>query len=159
MSMVRLAGAIPPHDYINMDASDAGVCGFRHIQKKFFASQWNNHEEYIRRFNETSGSAFSFNYWGLVGAYVSVVPWCTAWRRVYGKDAHIRMIIDSMSAVSWTDTRNTKHPKAQCALRIMSLLEATSHVLTPAEHIPGKKNVWADSGSQSWDTEDSMLRF
>jgi hypothetical protein len=65
------------------------------------------------------------------------------------------MVIDNMSAVTWTDTRNTKHPEAQCALRIMSLMEATSHVFTS---VPWK-NVWADAGSRSWDTEDSMLRF
>jgi hypothetical protein len=41
MSMARLAGAIPPHDWINMDASDAGVCAVWHSQKKFFALQWN----------------------------------------------------------------------------------------------------------------------
>jgi hypothetical protein len=27
MSMARLAGAVPPHDCINMDALDLGVCG------------------------------------------------------------------------------------------------------------------------------------
>jgi hypothetical protein len=69
------------------------------------------------------------------------------------------MVIDNVSAVAWTDTRNTKHPEAQCALRIMDLLEATSNVFTSSEHIPGEKNVWADAGSRSWDTEDPMLRF
>jgi hypothetical protein len=68
-------------------------------------------------------------------------------RRVYGKHVHIRMIIDNMSAVAWKDTRNTKHPEAQCALRIMSLMEATSHVFTSAEHVTGEKNVWVDAGS------------
>ena len=160
MSMARLAGAIPPHDCINMDASDAGVCGVWHSQKKFFAMQWDDHEkECIRKFKDRSEMAFSINYRELLGAYFSVVLWCTEWRRVYGKDAHIRMVIDNMSAVAWTDTRNTKHPEAQGALRIMSLLEATNHVFTSAEHIPGEKNVWADLGSRSWDTEDSMLRF
>ncbi len=95
----------------------------------------------------------------LLGAYSSVVLWCTEWGRVYGKDAHIRMIFDNMTAVAWTHTRNTKHREAQCALRIMSLMEATSHVFTSAEQIPAEKNVWADAGSRSWDTEDSMLRF
>jgi hypothetical protein len=69
------------------------------------------------------------------------------------------MIIDNMSAVSWSDTGNTKLPEAQCALRIMRMMEATSHIFTSDEHIPGEKNVWVDSGSQSWDTEDSILRF
>jgi hypothetical protein len=69
------------------------------------------------------------------------------------------MVIDNVSAVAWTDSRNTKHPEAQCALRIMGLLEATSHVFTSSEHIPGEKNVWADAGSRSWDTEDSMLTW
>jgi hypothetical protein len=69
------------------------------------------------------------------------------------------MIIGNTSAVSWTDIRNTKHSDAQCALRIMSLMEASSHVFTSAKHIPGKKNVWADSVSRSWYTEDSILRF
>jgi hypothetical protein len=41
----------------------------------------------------------------------------------------------------------------------MSLVEATSHVFASAEHIAGEENVWADAGSRSWDTEDSMLRF
>ncbi len=104
-------------------------------------------------------SAFSINNRELLGAYFSVVLWCTERRRVYGKDAHIRMIIDNMPAVVWTDTSSTKHPEAQCALRIMGLLEATSHVFTSSEHIPGERNVWADAGSRSWDTEDSMLRF
>jgi hypothetical protein len=40
--MARLAGAIPLHDCINMDASDAGVCGVWHSQKKFFALQHYN---------------------------------------------------------------------------------------------------------------------
>jgi hypothetical protein len=156
--MARLASAIPPHDCINIDVSDEGVCGVRHSQKKFFALQWHDHEEEcIRRFKEKSDSAFSINDRELLGAYFSVVLWCTEWRRVYGKDVHIRMIIDNMSVVAWTDARNTKHPEAQCALRIMSLVEATSHVFTSAEHIPGEKNVWAYAGSRSWDTEDSML--
>ncbi len=45
MSMARLAGAIPPHDCINMDASDARVCGGWHGQKKFTAIRWNGHEK------------------------------------------------------------------------------------------------------------------
>jgi hypothetical protein len=95
-----------------------------HNQKKFFAIQWNDHEkECIRRFKEKSDSAFSINYRELLGAYFSVVLWCTEWRRVYGKEAHIRMIIDNMSAVAWTDTRNTKRPEAQCALRIITYHE------------------------------------
>jgi hypothetical protein len=99
----QLAGAIPPYYCISMDASDAGVCGVWHSQKKFFAIQWNDHEKKsIRRFKEKSGSAFSISYRELLGAYFSVVPWCTEWRRVYGKDAYIRMIIDDMSAVVWT---------------------------------------------------------
>jgi hypothetical protein len=61
--MARLAGAIPPHDRINMDASDAGVCGVWHSQKKFFALQWNEHKkECIRRFKEKTDSGFSINY-------------------------------------------------------------------------------------------------
>jgi hypothetical protein len=55
-------------------------------------------------------------------------------------------VIDNMSAVAWTDTRNTKYPEAQCALRTMSLMEATSHEFTSAEHIPGEKYAWADAG-------------
>jgi hypothetical protein len=71
--MARLAGAIPPHDCINMDASDAGVCGVWHSQKKFFALQWNEHEkECIRRFNEKTDSGFSINYRELLDAYFSV---------------------------------------------------------------------------------------
>jgi hypothetical protein len=79
--MARLAGAIPPHDCINMDASDAGVCGMWHSQKKFFALQWDDHgKECIRRFKEKSDSAFSINYRELLGADFSVVLWCTEWR-------------------------------------------------------------------------------
>ncbi len=63
MSMARLAGAIPPHDCINMDASNAGVCGVWHSQKKFFVSHWNGHDkECIRRFKERSDRVFSINY-------------------------------------------------------------------------------------------------
>jgi hypothetical protein len=160
MSMARLAGAIPPHDFINMDASDAGVCGVWHSKRRFFAIQWDDHEkELIRRLKDRSNMTFGINYRELLGAYFSVVLWCKDWRRTYGKDAHIRMVIDNTSAVSWADTRNTKHTEAQGALRIMSLMEATNHVFTSAEHIPGEKNVWADLGSRSWDTEDSMLKF
>jgi hypothetical protein len=62
MSMARLAGAISLHDCINMDASDAGVCGVWHSQKKFFAIQWNDHEkECNRKFKEKTDSAFSIN--------------------------------------------------------------------------------------------------
>jgi hypothetical protein len=72
--------------------------------------QWNDHEkECIRRFTGKSDSAFSIYDRELLGAYFSVVIWCTEWRRVYGKGAHIRMIIYNMSAVAWMDTRNTKH--------------------------------------------------
>ncbi len=104
MSMARLAGAIPPHDCINMDAPGAGVCRVWHSQKKR-----NDHEkECIRKFKKID-SAFSINYGELMGASFSLVLWCTEWRRVYGKDVHIRMIIDNMSTVAWTDTRNTNH--------------------------------------------------
>ncbi len=103
--------------------------------------------------------SFSINYRELLGAYFSVILWCVSWREVYGRDAHIRMVIDNTSAVTWADTRNTKHPAAQGALRIMGLMEATNHVFTSAEHIPGEQNVWADLGSRSWDTEDSRLKF
>jgi hypothetical protein len=106
--------------------------------------------ECIRGFKEKSDSAFSINYRELLGAYFSLVLWCTEWKSVYGKDAHIRMILDKMTVVSWTDTRHTKHPEAQCALRIMSLMEAASHVFTSAEHIPGEENVWVYSVSRSW---------
>jgi hypothetical protein len=81
--MARLAGAIPPHDCINMDASDASVCGVWHSQKKFFALQWNDHEkDCIRRFKGRSDSVFSINYRELLGAYFSVILRCTEWRRV-----------------------------------------------------------------------------
>jgi hypothetical protein len=116
-------------------------------------------KESIRRLKEKSDSAFSINYRELLGAYFSVILWCAEWSRAYGRVAHIRMVIDNVSAVAWTDTRNTTHPEALCSLRIMGLLEAISHVFTSSEHIPGEKNVWADAGSRSWDTEDSMLRF
>jgi hypothetical protein len=44
--MTSLAGAILPHDLINMAASDAAVCGVWHIQKtKLFAILWNDHEK------------------------------------------------------------------------------------------------------------------
>jgi hypothetical protein len=45
MSMARLAGAIPPHDSINMDASDLGVCGVWHTQRSYFAVRWNQDEQ------------------------------------------------------------------------------------------------------------------
>jgi hypothetical protein len=71
---MSIARAIPPHDCINMDASDARVCGVWHSQKKFFAIQWNDHEEEcIRIFKEKSDSAFS------ITTHYSVVLLCTKW--------------------------------------------------------------------------------
>jgi hypothetical protein len=57
---------------------------------------------------------FSINYRELLSAYFSVMLWYASWRDEYCKYAHIRMVIDNMSAVSSTDTQNTKHPVAQC---------------------------------------------
>ncbi len=75
MSMARLAGAIPPHDCINMDTSDARVCGVWHSQKKFFALQWNDGEkECIRRFKERSDSAFGIKYRELSSRWYYDVP-------------------------------------------------------------------------------------
>jgi hypothetical protein len=142
MSIAWLAGAIPPHDCINMDASDAGVCGVWHSQKKFFAIQWNDHEkECIRRFKEKSDSAVSINYRERLGTYFSVVLYVyrvekSAWEGCPCSDDYRQHVGRSMDG-----TRNTKHPEAQGALRIMSLIEATSHVFTSAEQIPGEKNV------------------
>jgi hypothetical protein len=160
MSMARLAGAIPPHDSINMDASDLGVCGVWHTQRSYFAVRWSRDEqERIEKFKTQTDTSFNINYRELLGAYFAVVLWSPLWPRVYGKDAHIRLVIDNTSAVSWTDTRSSKHPEAQHALRVMGLLEATHHVFTSSEHIPGQNNSWADLGSRSWGSKDNIIKF
>jgi len=160
MSMARLAGVTPPHDRINMDASDLGVCGVWHNQKQYFKVRWSQDElDRIRTFKNREDVSFNINYRELLGAYFSVVIWSQSWHRVYGKDAHIRLVIDNTSAVSWTDTRNSKHTEAQHALRVMGLLEATHHIYTSSEHIPGQDNVWADLGSRSWGSEEAILKF
>jgi hypothetical protein len=160
MSMARLAGEIPPHDRINMDASDMGVCGVWHTRKLYFAVQWDEFElARLDRFKSHEDPGFSINYRELLGAYFSVILWSTQWRELFGREAHIRLVIDNTSAVSWTDTRNSKHVEAQHALRVMGLVEASNHVFTSSEHIPGDENSWADKGSRLWDSEDSLLQF
>jgi hypothetical protein len=41
MSMARLTGAVSPHEIINMDGSDLGVCGVWHTQRSYFTVRWN----------------------------------------------------------------------------------------------------------------------
>jgi hypothetical protein len=95
-SMTGFTGAILPHDFINMDVSDARVCGVWHSQMKFFAIPWNNHEKVcIRKFKDWTDMNFSINYRELLSFYFSVVLWCTSCRDVYSKDAHIRVVIDN----------------------------------------------------------------
>jgi hypothetical protein len=143
--MACLAGAVPPHDSINMDASDLGVCGVCHAQRSYFAVRWNQDEqERIEKFKARTDTSFNINYRELLGAYFAVVLWATAWPKAYGKDAHIRQVIVNTSAVSWSDIRSIKHTEAQHALRVTVLLEAANHVFTSSEHIPGLENSRAD---------------
>jgi dissimilatory sulfite reductase (desulfoviridin) alpha/beta subunit len=74
MSMARLAGAVPPHDCIEMDASDLGVCGVWHTQRSYFAVRWNQDEqERIEKFKARTDNSFNINYRELLGAYFAVV--------------------------------------------------------------------------------------
>ena len=160
ISMRRLAGAIEPHETINMDASDLGVCAVWHSQKLYFAIEWNDEEKaLIKSFKNKDDMSFSINYRELLGAYFAMIIWSKAWSRTYGKEAHIRFAIDNMSAVSWSDTRNTKHAGAQAALRLMGLMEAALHIMTSSEHIAGVLNVWPDSGSRMWASASALSSF
>ena len=61
--MRRLAGVIQPHETINMDASDLGVCAVWHSQKLYFAIEWNDEEKaLIQSFKNKDNMSFSINY-------------------------------------------------------------------------------------------------
>ena len=70
ISLRRLAGVIEPHEVINMDASDLGVCGVWHTRKTYFAMEWNSEEKaLIEKFKDRSDMSFSINYRELLGTY------------------------------------------------------------------------------------------
>ena len=160
ISLRRLAGVIDPHESIHMDASDWGVCAVWHAKKLFLAVPWNTEEKKrIQEFKNKDDMSFSINYRELLGAYFAMVTWARMWSQTYGKECHVRFVIDNTSAVAWSDTRNTKHPAAQAALRLMGLIEAGLHIMTSSEHIPGEFNVWPDLGSRMWSSERALLDF
>ena len=160
ISIRRLAGVIEPQESINMDASDWGVCAVWHSRKSFIAIPWNDEERKgIEQVKNKNDMTFSINYRELLGAYFAMVVWAKLWSQTYGKEGHIRFVIDNVSAVAWSDTRNTKHPAAQAALRLMGLIEAGLHIMTSSEHIPGVLNVWPDSGSRMWSSVRALSEF
>jgi hypothetical protein len=157
MTMAHQAGAIPPHDSINMDVSDLGVCGVWHTHQFYFAVRWNQDEqERIEKFKARTDTSFNINYRELLGAYFAVVLWSPLWPRVYGRDAHIWLVIDNTSTVSWSDTRSSKHPEDQHALWSFG---GRSPLFTSSEHIPGHDNSWADLGSRSWGSKNTIIKF
>ena len=64
-----------------------------------------------------------------------------------------------MSAVAWSETRNSKHAGAQAALRLMGLMEAAFHIMTSSVHFAGVLNVWPDSGSRMWASASALSEF
>ena len=160
VSWQRFTGSKAPNGFINMDASDWGVCGVWHDQKQYFVIQWNSEEKaLIDKFKSREDMAFSINIRELLGAYFALVIWIDSWRQLFGKEAHIRFVIDNMSAVAWTNSRTSGHPEAQTILRVMGLLEATYHVYTTSEHICGVENGWADTGSRIWSSVSMFNKF
>ena len=160
VSWHRFSGSKPPNCRIDMDASDWGVCGVWHEQKRFFVIPWSaNEKALIEKFKSREDMSFSINIRELLGAYFALVIWVDDWRRMFGKEAHVRFVIDNMSAVSWTNTRTSGHPEAQTILRVMGLLEATYHIYTSSEHIKGVDNCWADTGSRIWSSTHLFDKF
>ena len=156
----RFAGSRAPDCYVNMDASDWGVCGVWHERKQYFAVPWDEHEKaLISKFKSRDDMSFSINIRELLGGFYSLVVWIDAWSREFGKDAIVRFVIDNTSAVCWTNSRTTSHPDAQAVLRIMSLMEAAHHLQTSAEHVAGVDNVWADLGSRQWTSNAALSEF
>ena len=158
--MSRFTGTAPPKVHIEMDASDWGVCGVWHEQRRYFAIPWDKEEKtLIEKFKAQEDMSFSINLRELLGAYFAMVLWAKAWRKEYGADTHIRFWIDNTSAVAWAMARSCRHPGAQAVLRVMALLEAANHIYISANHVPGVLNVWADAGSRMWTSTDACQKF
>ena len=158
--MSRFTGTAPPKVHIEMDASDWGVCGVWHAQRRYFAIQWDDEEKtLIEKFKTQENMSFSINLRELLGAYFAMVLWAKDWREAFGADTHIRFWIDNTSAVAWAMARSCRHPGAQAVLRVMALLEAANHIYISANHIPGVLNVWADAGSRMWTSPTAGSKF
>ena len=99
--MSRFTGTASPKVHIEMDASDRGVCGVWHEQRRYFAIPWDKEEKTsIEKFKAQEDMSFSINLRELLGAYFAMVLWAKAWREEYGADTHIRFWIDNTSAVA-----------------------------------------------------------
>lgn len=160
VSWQRFSASKPPNCHINMDASDWGVCGVWQEKKQYFAIPWSEEEsELIAKFKSREDMTFSINIRELLGAYFAMSIWIDTWKQLYGQEAHVRFVIDNMSAVAWSNTRSSGHPQAQTVLRVMGLLEATYHLYSTAEHISGADNGWADAGSRKWASVDACKNF
>ncbi|OWY94330.1 hypothetical protein PHMEG_00035971, partial [Phytophthora megakarya] len=158
----QFANVIPPSVHVYMDASNTGLCAINPERKEYIRSRFNRAELDVIR-SETY--EYSINVRELTSAVLAALHWGPLWQqRASRVPTHVRFHIDNISAVSWSNKRLSRHPRAQMLNRLLSLAELQYRCLAElqyrclftAEHIAGRDNTMADAGSRAWTPTDPL---
>ena len=118
--------------------------------------RWSKAEQQLSaELTKRTDMQFGINFREFLGAYFTMVLWCTE----FGRGSHVRFRIDNTTAVAWTEGHGCRYLGAQAGLRLMGLMEAVHCVYTSAVHIPGVENDWPDAGSRLWTSPEAEAKF
>ncbi|OWY98434.1 LOW QUALITY PROTEIN: hypothetical protein PHMEG_00030802 [Phytophthora megakarya] len=94
----------------------------------------------------------SINVRDLQSAVLAALMWGPTWATapLSRRPTHVCFWIDNTSAVSWAQSRSSRHPLALLYNRLLSLAEFNYSLSCTAEHIPGCDNTVVDAGSRAW---------
>ncbi|POM62234.1 LOW QUALITY PROTEIN: hypothetical protein PHPALM_28635 [Phytophthora palmivora] len=149
--MEQFAHIIQPSAHVFMDASDPGLCAINparantSVLSLTLAAIRLETYEYFINVRELTSSVLAALHWGPI-----------LQQHASGVTTHVRFHIDNMSAVSWSNRRLSRQPRAQMLNRLLSLAERQYQCLFTAEHIAGRDNIMADAGSRAWTPTDPL---
>lgn len=157
-----------PDVHLYMDASDMGLAvldpsGMRYIQVKFdrhevelvLRAKLLSHFKLppiVQRTDKTAATDdFSINVREFLSVVLAIGTWGDDWACAE-RPIHIRVWLDNMAAVKWTNTLNSPNQLGQRLCRKLGLSIARCGIHVSAQHLPGEQNTMADAGSRIWES-------
>ncbi|OWZ01970.1 hypothetical protein PHMEG_00026551 [Phytophthora megakarya] len=145
------ANAATPSVHVHMDASNDGLCVLEPSLCQYIRVQFTDGTSHDLATN-------SINIRELQSAVLAALHWGPIWSRIHThRPLHVCCWIDNTSAVSWTQRRSSRQPRAQLYNRLLSLAGFQYGLVCTAKHVPEKMNVMADAGSRAWATTHPLF--
>lgn len=148
----HFAQVATPAVHVHMDASNDGLCALVPSLRQFIRVRFTRSAK-----DATNSSVNSINVRELQSAVLSALIWGPTWAATDTRHpTHICFWIDNVSAVSWSQRRASRQPRAQLYNRLLSLAEFNYSLVCTAAHVPGVENIMADAGSRAWTASDPL---